>query len=68
MTDNKRTKKRNIYNVEILNRLIKKYGVTKRFITGSLKAHPKDRSETGESISKDYKLMERAISDLLNKM
>lgn len=66
MTDNKRTKKRNIYNVEILTRLIKKYGVTQRFITGCLKGE--NKSETAESVTKDYKDMEKAISELLNSM
>lgn len=52
---NKPTKKRAIYNTTVVNRLIEKYGVSKRYITMSLSG---DRqSETLEAISKDYKAM-----------
>lgn len=60
MTMNKSTTKRLSYNEDILNRLADKYGVTKRFIIMSIKG---DReSETSESIKKDYKKMDEAIS------
>ncbi len=63
---NKSTIKRESYNVEILNRLKDKYGVSKRFITMSLKG---DReSETSESIKKDYRTMEKEVSKLLKNL
>jgi Ni,Fe-hydrogenase maturation factor len=62
----KETKKKNIYNTEILNRIKEKYGLSKRFITMSLSG---DRtSEMTDTVKKDYKKMENAIQALLKTM
>ncbi len=56
--------KKGSYNSQVVDRLIKKYGVSRRFVTMSLKG---DRvSETSESIKKDYKSLEESIDKLLN--
>lgn len=62
----KETKKKNIYNTEILNRIKEKYGLSKRFITMSLSGDRK--SEMTETIRKDYKKMETAIAALLKTL
>lgn len=63
---NKPTKKRAIYNATVVNRLVEKYGVSKRYITMSLSG---DRqSETSEAIAKDYKAMLREINNLLKQL
>ncbi|GLB51744.1 hypothetical protein NBRC110019_07830 [Neptunitalea chrysea] len=54
------------YNAEILNRLIEKYGVSKRFITMSLNGSRE--SETSEKIKSDYKIMEDEVTNLLNNL
>ena len=51
------------YNTEILNRLKKKYGVSKRFITMSLNGDRK--SETSISIVSDYGQLEKKVEDAL---
>jgi acetate kinase len=62
----KRTKKKNNYNAEILIRLIEKYGVSKRFITMSLNG---DRnSETSDTIKSDYKEMVKQVAETLKKL
>ncbi len=60
---NKRTKTKPEYNGQIVERLISKYGVTKRFISMSLSGDRK--SETSDTIASDYKKMEKAVNDLL---
>ncbi|WP_410221896.1 hypothetical protein [Pedobacter sp.] len=61
---NKSMEKKGSYNSQVVDRLIKKYGVSRRFVTMSLKG---DRvSETSESIKKDYKSLEESIDKLLN--
>lgn len=62
----KETKKKNIYNTEILNRIKEKYGLSKRFITMSLSGDR--RSEMTDTVKKDYKKMEIAIRELLKTM
>lgn len=62
----KETKKKNTYNTEILNRIKEKYGLTKRFVTMSLSGDRK--SEISESIKKDYKTMQDAVTALLKKL
>jgi len=62
----KETKKKNIYNTEILNRIKEKYGLSKRFITMSLSGDRK--SEMTETVRKDYKKMETAIAALLKTL
>lgn len=63
---NKPTKKRAIYNTTVVNRLIEKYGVSKRYITMSLSG---DRqSETLEAISKDYKAMLKEVNNILKQL
>lgn len=60
------TKKRIIYNGEILIRLKKKYGVSQRFITMSLNG---DReSETSKTICADYEIMLEKVIELLNTL
>lgn len=62
----KPTKKRAIYNTTVVNRLIEKYGVSKRFITMSLSG---DReSETSEAIKKDYKTMLKEVNNVLKAL
>ncbi len=57
-------KTKNTYNAEILKKLKSKYGVSKRFITMSLKG---DRvSETSEAIVKDYAVIEKAMTEAIN--
>ncbi|KVV14826.1 hypothetical protein [Flavobacterium sp. TAB 87] len=59
----KPTKKKNIYNTDIVDRLKEKYGVSKRFITMSLN---NDRtSETSEAIKGDYRKMTLAVDKTL---
>ncbi|WP_316632642.1 hypothetical protein [uncultured Flavobacterium sp.] len=62
----KETKKKNTYNTEILNRIKEKYGLSKRFITMSLSGDRK--SEMTETVRKDYKRMENAVSALLRTL
>ncbi|PIF34702.1 hypothetical protein CLU81_5363 [Flavobacterium sp. 9] len=62
----KETKKKNIYNTEILNRIKEKYGLSKRFITMSLSGDRK--SEMTDTVRKDYKKMEIAIATLLKTL
>ncbi|RKR05375.1 hypothetical protein C8C83_4722 [Flavobacterium sp. 90] len=62
----KETKKKNIYNTEILNRIKEKYGLSKRFITMSLSGDRK--SEMTDTVRKDYKKMEIAIAALLKTL
>lgn len=66
MAMDKETKKKNIYNTEILNRIKEKYGLSKRFITMSLSGDRK--SEMTETVRKDYKKMETAIAALLKTL
>lgn len=48
----KSTKNNQSYNADILNELVKKYGVTKKFIRESIRG---DRTSlTSDSIKKDY--------------
>lgn len=62
----KPTKKRAIYNATVVNRLIEKYGVSKRFITMSLSG---DReSETSEAIKKDYRTMLKEVNNVLKAL
>jgi hypothetical protein len=57
-------KTKNTYNAEILKKLKIKYGVSKRFITMSLKG---DRvSETSEAIVKDYAVIQKAMTEAIN--
>lgn len=63
---NKETKKKNIYNTEILNRIKEKYGLSKRFITMSLSGDRK--SEMTDIVRKDYKKMETAVAALLKTL
>lgn len=62
----KETKKKNIYNTEIFNRIKEKYGLSKRFITMRLSGDR--RSEMTDTVKKDYKKMEIAIRELLKTM
>ena len=62
----KPTKKKNIYNKEVIERLVEKYGVSKRFVTMSLNG---DRtSETSDSIKSDYKTMELEVAKTLKNL
>ncbi len=62
----KPTKKRANYNATVVDRLIEKYGVSKRFITMSLSG---DReSETSDSIKKDYKTMLKEVNNVLKAL
>lgn len=61
---NKSMQKKESYNSLIVDRLKKKYGVSRRYITMSLSG---DRvSETSESIKKDYKRLSERINQALN--
>lgn len=62
----KRTKKKSDYNAEILNRLVEKYGVSKRYVTMSLSGDRK--SETSDTIISDYKKMSSAVDQLLKSL
>jgi len=61
---NKSTNKRNNYNIQVVERLSKKYDVTKRFVTMALRG---DRnSETAGHIKKDYKRLVKRVESALN--
>jgi hypothetical protein len=62
----KETKKKNIYNTEILNRIKEKYGLSKRFITMSLSGDR--RSEMTDKVKSDYRKMEEAVTVLLKSL
>ncbi len=56
--------KKGSYNSLIVDRLKKKYGVSRRYITMSLSG---DRvSETSDSIKKDYRRLSERIDQALN--
>lgn len=59
----KPTKKNKNLNREVVNRLIEKYGVSRRFITMSIRG---DRtSETSDKITKEYKrLCKKVVTTL----
>lgn len=60
------TKNKKIYNTEILTRLVKKYGLSKRYITMSLSG---DRvSETSDKIKSDYEKAHNAIVKVLESI
>lgn len=60
------TKNKKIYNTEILTRLMKKYGLSKRYLTMSLSG---DRvSETSDKIKADYKKAFDAITKILESI
>jgi len=62
---NKSTIKRNKFNELVINRLQKKWGVTKHYIRMALRG---DRtSETCEEIVKDYKRLVKEVENALNK-
>ncbi len=66
MPTDKRTNNKNKYHELIMNRLVEKYGVTKRFITMSLNG---DRvSETSASLKGDYALMVKRVTEFLKTM
>lgn len=62
----KPTKKRAIYNATVVNRLIEKYGVSKRYITMSLSGDRK--SETSDAIVRDYKAMLKEVNNVLKQL
>ncbi len=63
---NKRTKKTNRYNQEVINRLREKYGVSGRYITMSVNG---DRiSETSERIKADYNKMVQEVGLTLKQL
>ncbi|PKH50788.1 hypothetical protein CXF68_08855 [Tenacibaculum sp. Bg11-29] len=60
---NKSTNKRNKYNTLVVMQLAKKWGVTTRFVTMSLRA---DReSETAEKLKKEYKRLVKQVEAVL---
>lgn len=60
-TMNKPTKKRNILNKDVVDKLIEDYGVSRRFITMSIRG---DRtSTTSDKIVKDYKRLENQVKE-----
>jgi len=60
---NKSTNKRNKYNTLVVVQLAKKWGVTTRFVTMSLRA---DReSETAEELKKEYKKLVKQVEAAL---
>ncbi|MDN3673112.1 hypothetical protein QWY99_08635 [Flavobacterium branchiarum] len=62
----KRTKKRATYNGDIIDRLIKKFGVSKRYVQMSLSG---DReSETSETIKKTYDMMRKEVIKFLDTL
>lgn len=62
---NKAIINRKIYNQSVVNKLMRKYGVSKRMVHYALN---KERdSETAESIRKDYPKMVEAIRQALDK-
>lgn len=62
---NKANKKKNTYNTFVIKELQKRYGVTRRFVTMSLKG---DRvSLTSESIKKDYKTIVESIEKTVSE-
>ena len=61
--DKSTTKTYKTYNIDIIRRLRKKYGISPHFIYASLRG---DRtSETSERIVKDYKIAEKEINRIL---
>lgn len=62
---NKPTKKRESYNSDVIETLIKKYGVSRRYITMSLKG---DRvGLLPDRIIKDYKIFKQTIDNALDE-
>lgn len=59
-----RSQKKNKYNTDIIDRLKAKFGVSRRFITQSLSGDRK--SETSESIVKEYGQLQEKINNALN--
>ncbi|WP_199118695.1 hypothetical protein [Pedobacter sp. ASV28] len=55
--------KKNRYNTEIINKLIKQYGCSRRFITQSLSGERV--SLTSDSIKKDYKTLAKKVETAL---
>lgn len=62
----KGTRKNNTYNIDIIRRLKKKYGLTGVFIYASLRGAR--NSETSIKICEDYKIMEKEINKTLQKI
>lgn len=63
---NESTKKKNIYNINVVERLQQKYGVSKRYITMSISG---DRtSETSDKIKRDYHEMLKEMNKVLNSI
>lgn len=60
------TKNKKIYNTEILTRLVKKYGLSKRYITMSLSGERV--SETSDKIKSDYKAANDAITKIIESI
>lgn len=53
----------NRYNTSVIDKLKSKYGVSRRFITQSLTGDRK--SETSDSIKKDYKELLKKVEEAL---
>lgn len=63
---NKLTEKRKIYNKQVVERLMEMYGVSRRFVTMSLRG---DRvSETSESIKKEYTKLAAEVNEATKKV
>ncbi|WP_233861020.1 hypothetical protein [Tenacibaculum piscium] len=59
----KPTKKRNILNRDVVDKLIADYGVSRRFITMSIRG---DRtSATSEKIAKEYKRLDNQVKEAI---
>lgn len=54
---------KNKYNPHVVDRLREKYGVSKRFITMSLKGTRE--SEVSDSINIDYPVMDKAVTEAI---
>jgi hypothetical protein len=56
-------KKKRKYNQDVLDRLVVKYGLSRYFITSSIRGAR--TSETSEKIVKDYKKMIKDVNEVL---
>lgn len=66
MDKNRKNKSYNIYNKDIIKRLVEKYETTPHFIYASLRG---DRvSQTSIQICEDYKKMKKRINEVLQSL
>lgn len=66
MDKNRKNKSYNVYNKDIIKRLVEKYEMTPHFIYASLRG---DRvSQTSIQICEDYKKMKKRVNEVLQNL